>query len=44
MMQKESHIRLVPIAIKMIDAISIKQAGAPFDAMDFIAFIEQEFG
>lgn len=43
MMQKETHIFLVPIAIQMIDAVSVEQRCAPLQAVDFITLLQQQF-
>jgi hypothetical protein len=42
--QCEADILFVRIVIEMVDALRIKGRGAAFDAVDHIAFAEQEFG
>ena len=41
-MQKHSDAVDVWIGIKMIDARSVERAGAANDAVDFVAFLQQQ--
>lgn len=43
-MQEELDNPFVAVAIEVVDPISVEQRGSPLDAMDFIAFVPQEFG
>jgi hypothetical protein len=42
-MQLEPHIFLMWVLIQMVDAIGIKGRSAPLDAMDTVAFRQQQF-
>jgi hypothetical protein len=43
-MQEEIHVALVRIAVKMVNALGVEKRAPPLDAVDFIAFIEKQFG
>ena len=43
-MQEEAHALLVPVAVEVVDAVGVEQAGAALDAVDDVALIEKEFG
>jgi hypothetical protein len=42
--QEEAGSRVVGILIDMIDAVRVEGARTPHEAVDFIAFREEEFG
>ena len=42
--QEEAHILFMPVAVEVVDAIGVEQAGAALDAVDDVALVEQEFG
>lgn len=43
-MQDEVFVLDVRILIKVVDAVGVEERGATFDAMHFVAFLEQKFG
>jgi len=43
-MQDEFAVGLMRVLVEMIDAIGVEQRGAALDAVDFVAFAQQEFG
>jgi hypothetical protein len=43
-MELEADIRLVQVAVEMIDPSGAEGRGAPLDAMDFISLGQQQFG
>ena len=42
--QDELAVVDVGILVEMIDAVGVEQRGAPFDAVDFVAFFQQKLG
>ena len=42
--QDHAAVRLVRIAVQMVDPIGVERRGATFDAMHLVALIEQELG
>jgi hypothetical protein len=43
-MELEANIRLVQVAVEMVDPSGIEGRGAPLDAVDDVALLEQEIG
>ena len=44
MVEEEAHALFMAILIQMVDAVGVEQAGAPLEAVHFVAFFQQEFG
>jgi hypothetical protein len=42
--QNELAVVDVRILVEMVDPVGVEQGGAAFDAVDGVAFLEQEFG
>jgi hypothetical protein len=42
--QEEVHVFFVPVAVEVVDAVSVEQAGAALDPVYFIAFVQQQLG
>ncbi len=43
MVKEETHVFFVPVAVKVVDAVGVEQAGAALDAVDDVALVEKEF-
>jgi hypothetical protein len=43
-MEKQSNIRQMRVLIEVVDAATVKTAGASDDPVDLVALVEQEFG
>jgi hypothetical protein len=41
-MKEEAHALFMPVAVQMVYAVCVEQAGAAFDAVDDVTFIKQE--
>jgi hypothetical protein len=41
-MQKETDILVVPIAVKMVNPVCVKEARPPLYPMDGVAFVQQK--
>jgi hypothetical protein len=42
--QDEVTVGGVGILIEVVDTVGVEEARAPFDAVDFVAFLQQELG
>jgi len=42
--QDQVAVCLVRVLVQVVDAVRVEQGGPAFDAVDFVAFFEQEFG
>ena len=42
--KEEPHALLVAIPVKVVDTIGIEERGAPLDAVDHIALVQEELG
>jgi hypothetical protein len=44
MMEDEPAVGLVRVLVEMVDPLGVEQGGAAFNAVDGVAFVQQEFG
>ncbi len=44
MVEEEAYFFLVAVFVEMVDAVGVEKAGAALDAVDDVAFVEEEFG
>ena len=42
--EDEAAVGVVRVLVEVVDAVGVEQRGAAFDAVDGVAFVQQEFG